>query len=47
MGRMILVGYSVIGVPINAIVMARMAEFFSKTVSTFMRVCYVDKKNEI
>jgi hypothetical protein len=42
-----MVGYAVIGVPINGIVMARMAEFFSKTVSTFMRVCYFDKKSEI
>jgi hypothetical protein len=28
-----MIGYAVIGVPINAIVMARMAEYFSQAVS--------------
>jgi len=46
-GRIVMVGYAVIGVPINGIVMARMAEFFSRTVSMFTRVCYVDKNSEI
>jgi hypothetical protein len=31
-----MVGYAVIGIPINGIVMARMAEFFSRAVSKLM-----------
>jgi hypothetical protein len=38
MGRMIMCVYAVIGVPICGIVMARMAEFWSKAVSKLMRV---------
>jgi hypothetical protein len=33
---MVMIPYAVIGVPINAIVMARMAEYFSQAVSKLL-----------
>jgi hypothetical protein len=35
-GRIVMIPYAVIGVPINAIVMARMAEYFSQAVSKLL-----------
>ena len=37
--RLFMIGYSMIGIPLCSVVMARMAEFFSKGVSKPMRVC--------
>lgn len=38
LGRLLMIAYALIGIPINGIVLATLAEFFSKAVSTLVRL---------